>query len=102
MLSAEKAKLKSTCDKTNNQIHNEMVLNKKLNQTLGTAISLKINDAIDFIFPEGACKEFIADFKKSWFMVSHMLVKDMRNKINARLCFTPGTFLSLRRLKRQI
>ena len=65
MLSAEKAKLKSTWLNTNSHIHNDTKLNKKLTQTLGINTSLKINLNISLMFPAGETREFIADFKKS-------------------------------------
>jgi hypothetical protein len=81
MLSAEKAKLKSALDKTKSQIQSEIILNNKLIHILGIKISLRINFTIFRILPEGEVNEFIADFKKSWFTVSQILVKTIRNRV---------------------
>ena len=87
MLSAEKAKLKSARDRTNSHMQSEITLNKRLIHTLGIKINLKINFAIPRIFPEGAVKELTADFRKSWFMVSQMLVKAIRNRVKNKPSF---------------
>ena len=101
MLSAEKAKLKSTWLNTNSHTHNEIRANKKLTQTLGVNTSLKIKFNISLIFPEGETREFIADFKKSWFTVSQMLVRAINGRIKNRPSLIPGHAPSLTRSKKQ-
>jgi hypothetical protein len=95
MLSAEKAKLKSALDKTKSQIQSEVMLKNRLIHTLGININFNINFAIFRILPDGEGNEFIADFKKSWFMVSQRLVKRIRNKVKTTPSFIIEQPLSL-------
>ncbi len=71
-------------------MHKEIILNKKLTQTRGTLMSLKTNFIISVILAEGEVKEFIADFRKIWFIVSHTLVRAIRNKVKNRPSFILG------------
>ena len=88
MLSIEKAKFKSTLDNIKSQMHKDNTLNRKLIHTRGTIISSIMNFII-FLTVIGLDNEseFIADFKKSWFMVSQALVRTIRKKINIRPSF---------------
>lgn len=83
-------------------MHNEITLNRKLIQTRGTITKLRINFKIALMFPEGERKEFIADFKKSWFIVSQILVRAIRNKIKTKPSLTPKPSLSRKCLMKQI
>lgn len=89
MLSAEKAKFKSAFERTKSQMHKERMLNRQPIQTRGVKINLIINCTIFRKLKESdTAKEFIADFKKSWFIVSQALVRAMRNRIKNRPSFT--------------
>lgn len=88
MLSTEKAKLRSAFDNTNSQMHSDKILKAKLTHTRGIIINLIINCSILMIFAEmEALREFIADFKKSWFMVSQILVRSIKSNIRNKPCF---------------
>ena len=75
-------------DNTKSQIHKDKTLNKKLIHTRGILINSIMNFII-FIILIGLANssEFIADFKKSWFMVSQILVRAIRKKIKVRPSF---------------
>lgn len=93
MLSIEKAKFKSTLDNTKSQIHKDNTPNRKLIHTRGTIISSIMNFII-FLTVIGLDneREFTADFKKSWFMVSQTLVRNIRKKINIMPSFILGIY----------
>lgn len=84
----EKAKFKSTLDNTNNHIHSDNTLKKKLIHTLGT-LTRSIRNFIIFFTVIGLDREseFIADFKKSWFTVSQILVMTIKKKIKNKPSF---------------
>lgn len=88
MLSKEKAKFKSTLDNIKSQIDKDKTLNKKLIHTRGIFINSTIN-LIIFLIVMGLVNssKFIADFKKSWFMVSQILVMTIRKKIKIKPSF---------------
>ncbi len=101
MLSAENAKLKSALDKTTSHMHRDIILKTKLSHTRGIKTSLNTNFIIWNRFPEGEESEFTADFKKSWFMVSQALVKEIRNKVKKIPSFILKGLLSPLRLRKQ-
>lgn len=81
----EKAKFKSTLDNTKSQMHKDMTLNEKLIHTRGTLINSTMNLKIfTMVMGLDSFKVFIADFKKSWFIVSQMLVRTIKKKIKAK------------------
>lgn len=64
------------------------MLNRKLTHTRGSVINLIMNRITLKMFGGiDALREFIADFKKSWFMVSQILVMTIKNKIKTKPCF---------------
>lgn len=83
-------------------MHSEIKLKKKLIQTLGINTNLKINFNTSLIFPAGETMEFIADFKKSWFIVSQILVMAISDRIKISPSLIPGHAPFLTRSKRQI
>jgi hypothetical protein len=88
MLSAEKAKLRGAFDNTKSQMHKASTLNKKPIQMRLIRINLKIKIII-FLTVTGLdkTKEFMADFRKSWFIVSQILVSTIKNRIKNRPSF---------------
>lgn len=80
--------MSSAFDNTKSQTHNDRMLKAKLNQTRGTVINLIINlNTLKIFGGTDAFREFIADFKKSWFMVSQRLVIKIKNKTGINPCF---------------
>jgi hypothetical protein len=71
-------------------MHKDKRANKPPSQTFGITIILRINCNILKTFAESeTLREFIEDFRQSWFIVSQILVRTIKNKIKNRPCFTP-------------
>ena len=72
-------------------MHNDNTLNKKPIQTRGILTNLIMNCNIFKILAVSEIpKEFIADLRKSWFIVSQMLVRIIKYKIK----INPGFILN--------
>jgi len=88
MLSKENARFKSALESTKSQIDRDSMLKIKLPHIRGTLINSIMNFII-FLTVMGLDKEieFIADFRKIWFIVSQRLVRTIRKKIKGKPCF---------------